>query len=50
MTSTTHRSECSAAALYVALELSAAEWGMTMGTTPGGGRCTGGSAWAMGRP
>lgn len=36
MTSTTHRSECSAAALYVALELSAAEWGMTMGTTPGG--------------
>lgn len=36
MTSTTHRSESSAAALYIALELSAAEWGMTMGTTPGG--------------
>jgi transposase len=36
MTSTTHRRESNAAALYVALELSATEWGLTMGTTPGG--------------
>ena len=36
MTSTTHRGESTATALYVALELSATEWGMTMGTTPGG--------------
>jgi transposase len=36
MTSTTHRPESSAAALYVALELSATEWGLTMGATPGG--------------
>lgn len=36
MTSTTHRGESTATALYVALELSATEWGMTMGATPGG--------------
>ena len=36
MTSTTHRSESSAAAVYVALELRTKEWGLTMGTTPGG--------------
>jgi transposase len=36
MTSTTHQAESSAAALYVAFELSASEWEVTLGTTPGG--------------
>ena len=38
MTSTTHRPESTAAALYVALELSATEWLLTMSTGPDGRR------------
>ena len=38
MTSTTHRPESTAAALYVALELSAKEWLLTMSTGPDGRR------------
>jgi transposase len=38
MTSTTHRQESTAAALYVALELSAREWLLTMSTGPDGRR------------
>ena len=34
MTSTTHRNESTAAALYVAIELSAKEWLLTMSTAP----------------
>lgn len=34
MTSTTHQAECSAAALYVAVELGAAEWLLTMSSGP----------------
>ena len=37
MTSTTHRPECTAA-LYMAVELSAREWWLTMAATPGGAR------------
>lgn len=36
MISTTHRAESTASALYVAFELSAKEWWLTMGTRPGG--------------
>ena len=38
MTSTTHRPESIAAALYVAVELSAKEWLLTMSTGPDGRR------------
>jgi transposase len=38
MTSTTHRQESTAAALYVAVELSATEWLLTMSTGPDGRR------------
>jgi len=38
MSDTTHRQESTAAALYVALELSANEWLLTMSTGPGGRR------------
>lgn len=38
MTSTTHRPECNAGALYVAFELSAKEWLLTMSTGPDGAR------------
>ena len=38
MTSTTHRQECTAAALYVAVELSADEWLLTMSQGPEGRR------------
>ena len=38
MTSTTHRPECSAAALYVGIELGLREWLLTMSPGPGAGR------------
>ena len=38
MTSPTHRAECSAAALYVGIELSLREWLLTLGPGPAAGR------------
>jgi len=38
MTSTTHHEECSAAALYVAVELSTKDWWLTMSSGPGAKR------------
>jgi transposase len=38
MTNTTHQAECSAAALFVGIELSATEWWLTMSTAPGAAR------------
>jgi len=38
MTSPTHRAECSAAALYVGIELSLREWLLTLGPSPVAGR------------
>ena len=38
MTSPTHRAECSAAALYVGIELSLREWLLTLSTGPAAGR------------
>ena len=38
MTSTTHRQEFTAAALYLACELSTKEWLLTMSTAPDGRR------------
>ena len=39
MDSATHRAECNATVLYVALELSTKEWLLTMSVSPASGRC-----------
>ena len=50
MTSPTHRAECSAAALYVGIELSLREWLLTLGAVRRPGGCGCGSARGIGRP
>ena len=50
MTSPTHRAECSAAALYVGIELSLREWLLTLGPGPAAGRMRVRVRRGIGRP